>query len=136
EAQVAWNPAELLRTLDTLVAELPDRNEEILMVRLGGESGEMPTLEEIGAKFRLTRERIRQIVARSVERIRKAGRRRLKSYLEHTQKLCCETVCPLTPALLEHWVEESPGSGRFDFAFYVHLLAELSPTIPAWPAGQ
>ena len=136
KAEGAWNPGELVRTLDALVADLPDRNEKILVLRLGGKSDEVPTLEEAGAKFRLTRERVRQIVDLSIERIRKAGSRRLRSYLEHVEKLCCEEVCPLTPAVLKHWLEQSPAAGRFGLAFYVRLLAELSSAIPAWPAGQ
>ena len=105
-ADVAWNPAELVRALDALVADLPDRNEEILFLRLGGSSSEgVPTLEEVGAKFRLTRERVRQIVELTVERIRKRGSQRLRRFVEHVEAACREKVCPLTPAFLEHWLE-------------------------------
>src|SRR5439155_8828324 len=135
-ADIAWNPAELVRTLDMLVSDLPDRNEEILILRLGGSSDEVPILEEVGAKFRLTRERVRQIVELSVERIRKRGSQRLRSYVEHVESVCREKVSPLTPALLKQWLENSSATGRFTPAFYVRLLAELKPEIPAWPVGQ
>jgi Sigma-70, region 4 len=135
-AEVSWNPVELVCTLDALVADLPDRNQQILVLRLGGKIDEVPTLEEVASKFGLTRERVRQIVDLSIERIRKRGSRRLGSYLEHVERLCCEKVCPLTHALLKQWLEHSPATGCFDLAFYVRLLAELKPTIPAWPAGQ
>lgn len=78
--EVTWNPTELVRTLDALVADLPDRNEEILLLRLGGKSDEVPSLEEVGAKFGITRERVRQIVDLGVERVRKTGSRRLDGH--------------------------------------------------------
>ncbi len=132
----AWNPAELARTLDALVADLPDRNEEILVLRLGGRSEEVPTLEEVGAKFRLTRERVRQIVELGLERIRKHGGARLRNQLEHVERICCEKVLPITPALLKQWLDDLQVTGNFNLSFYVRLLAELKPTIPAWPEGQ
>ena len=134
--EAVWNPAEMVRTLDALVADLQDRHQEILLLRLGGKSDQVPTLKELGVKFRLTRERVRQIVARSIETIRKHGSRRLRSYLAHAERLCCENVCPLTPTLLKQWLEQSPGGDHFTLAFYVRLLAELKPSIPAWPGEQ
>jgi hypothetical protein len=133
---VAWNPAELVRTLDALVSNLPDRNEEILILRLGGRSEEVPTLEEVGAKYRLSRERVRQIVENDVGRIRKHGGARLRNHVNYVERVCCEKVLPFTPGLLKQWLEGAPAAGNFNSAFYVRLLAELKPTIPAWPAGQ
>lgn len=133
---VAWNPAELVRTLDALVADLPQRNQKILALRLGGKGEAIPTLEELGTKFRLTRERVRQIVGCSVARIGKLGSRRLNGQLEHLKELCDETLCPLTPALLAQWLGQSPAVCSFQLVFYVRLLAELSPAILAWPSGQ
>jgi len=136
EAEAAWNPGELVRTLDALIADLPDRNQRILVLRLGGKNDEVPTLEEVGAKFRLTRERVRQVVDRSVEQMHKAGSLRLRDYLDHVEGCCRQAVCPLTPALLGQWLGRPPAVRRFDLAFYIRLVAELSPTIPAWPVGQ
>ncbi len=133
---VDWNPGELIRTLDALVAALPERDEEMLVLRLGGGSGELPTLREVGAKFGLTQERVRQIIAQGIERIRKHGSGRLASHLDRVERFCADKVCPLTPMLIERWLGESPGGGLFGPAFYVRLLGELKPTIPAWPAGQ
>lgn len=132
----AWNPAELVRTLDALVADLPDRNEGILVLRLGGRSEEMPTLEEVGVKFCLTRERVRQIVELGLERIRKHGGPRLRNQLEHVERICCEKVLPITPALFKQWLGVAGASGNFNLSFYLRLLAELKPTIQVWPAGQ
>jgi Sigma-70, region 4 len=135
EPESTWNPPKLVCALDTLIADLPNRDAEILVERLGGASDEIQTLEQIGAKFRLTRERVRQIVKKSVKRIRKAGSYRLKSYIEQVEKRCCETVCPLTPALLKLWLKQA-STCRFNIPFYVRLLGELSPAIPSWSAGR
>ncbi len=131
-----WNAADLVRTLDALVADLPDRHEEILVLRLGGRSEGVPTLEEVGAKYGLTRERVRQIVKSGVDCIRKHGGPRLWNHVNYVKKVCIDKVLPLTPALLMQWLDGSQAAGKFTPAFYVRLLAELKPTIPAWPAGQ
>jgi len=51
EPEVTWDPAKLVCTLDALVADLPNRDAEILVLRLGGKGDEVPTLEEAGAKL-------------------------------------------------------------------------------------
>ena len=134
--EVAWDPSEMVSTIDALIADLPDRNRKLLLLRLGGKTDQVPTLEEIGAKFHLTRERARQIIARSVEAISMRGSRRLRSYLQHVERYCSEKVCPLTPALFKQWLEHSPRENQFIPAFYVRLLGELKSTIPAWPGGH
>jgi hypothetical protein len=48
------NPAELVRTLNALVADLLDTSEEILVLRLSGECDGVPTHAEVGTKSRLT----------------------------------------------------------------------------------
>lgn len=131
-----WNPVELVQTLDALVSDLPDRNEAILSLRLGGRRDKVPTLEEVGGKYGLTRERIRQVIELSVERIRKRGGQRLRRCLEYVEEFCRDHVCPLTPALLEQWLGDSLTAARFNLAFYVRLLAKLKTTIPVWVAGS
>ena len=42
-------------------------------------------------------------------------------------------VCPLTPALLEHWISESPRSFRLSTKAQVRLIAALDENIPCWP---
>ena len=133
---IPWNPAEMVRTLDTLIAGLPERSQRMLAVRLGGKDDRVLTLDEVGVQFGLTRERVRQVFHLSIDRICKAGSRQLRAHLDHIERLCREKVCPLTPALLGHWLEQPPSGGRFSFVFYFRLIAELRPAIPAWPAGQ
>jgi RNA polymerase primary sigma factor len=53
-----------------MLATLPPREEQIIRLRFGFESGEERTLEEIGREFGLSRERIRQIEAKAIDRLR------------------------------------------------------------------
>lgn len=55
----------------------PQRNIEILLLFLGFEGNEKNTLEEIGHRYKLTRERIRQIVAKTIQLIKKSPKSRL-----------------------------------------------------------
>jgi len=73
----------LLRTtLEELFTTLSPREARILRLRFGIQDGCSYTLEEIGEKFGLTRERIRQIEKEALQRLRHPGRsRRLKDYL-------------------------------------------------------
>jgi RNA polymerase sigma factor (sigma-70 family) len=59
-------PQEVVR----LLAQLDEREREILRLRYGLDRGEPRTLEEVGALFNLTRERIRQIEARAMSKLR------------------------------------------------------------------
>jgi RNA polymerase primary sigma factor len=70
-------------TLEELLTTLSPREERILRMRFGLQDGYRYTLEEIGQKFGLTRERIRQIEKHALRRLRHPRRsRRLKDYLQ------------------------------------------------------
>ena len=72
----------LLRDLiKEILVDLTDREQKILKMRFGLEDGVSHTLEEVGKAFGVTRERIRQIEAKSLEKIRKhGGSKRLEGY--------------------------------------------------------
>ena len=65
-AAVALLPEEIAR----LLSPLDDREREILRLRFGLDRGEPRTLEDVGEHFNLTRERIRQIEARAMSKLR------------------------------------------------------------------
>ena len=73
----------LLRTtLEELLTTLRPREERVLRLRFGLQDGHHYTLEEVGEKFGLTRERIRQIEKQALQRLRHPRRsRRLRDYL-------------------------------------------------------
>jgi RNA polymerase primary sigma factor len=71
----------LKERLDDILVDLDSREREILSMRFGLEDGVTHTLEEVGQKFGVTRERIRQIQAKALEKIRKHKRlERLEGY--------------------------------------------------------
>ena len=70
---------QLLEVLHTLTP----REEQVLMLRFGLKDGRMRTLEEVGKVFNITRERIRQIEAKALRKLRHPSRsKRLKDYLD------------------------------------------------------
>jgi RNA polymerase primary sigma factor len=74
----------LQEQLESVLYTLPPREQEVLKMRFGLEDGYSLTLEEVGLYFNVTRERIRQIEAKALRRLRHPKRsRRLKDYLDH-----------------------------------------------------
>ena len=70
---------QLVEVLDTLT----DREQKVLRLRFGLDDGRARTLEEVGKEFNVTRERIRQIEAKALRKLRHPSRsRKLKDYLE------------------------------------------------------
>jgi RNA polymerase primary sigma factor len=62
---------------------LTPREEQVLKLRFGLEDGRTRTLEEVGKEFDITRERIRQIEAKALRKLRHPSRsKRLKDYLD------------------------------------------------------
>ena len=62
---------------------LSERERKVLQLRFGLIDGKPRTLEEVGAEFHVTRERIRQIEAKSLRRLRQPSKKKmLKDYLE------------------------------------------------------
>ena len=73
----------LQEQLRGVLSTLPEREQEVLKMRFGLEDGYSLTLEEVGLYFNVTRERIRQIEAKALRRLRHPKRsRRLKDYLD------------------------------------------------------
>ena len=75
---------ELLKDeLNDVLLELTDREEKVLRLRFGMDDGRARTLEEVGKEFNVTRERIRQIEAKALRKLRHPSRsRKLKDYLD------------------------------------------------------
>ena len=70
---------QLVEVLDTLT----EREQKVLKLRFGLEDGRARTLEEVGKEFDVTRERIRQIEAKALRKLRHPSRsKKLKDYLE------------------------------------------------------
>lgn len=73
----------LKEQLEEVLATLTEREQKVLTLRFGLEDGRARTLEEVGKEFNVTRERIRQIEAKALRKLRHPSRsRKLKDYLE------------------------------------------------------
>ena len=73
----------LKEQLEEVLSTLTDREQKVLTLRFGLEDGRARTLEEVGKEFSVTRERIRQIEAKALRKLRHPSRsRKLKDYLE------------------------------------------------------
>jgi RNA polymerase primary sigma factor len=74
----------LQEQMSSVLSTLPAREQEVLKMRFGLDDGYSLTLEEVGLYFNVTRERIRQIEAKALRRLRHPKRsRKLKDYLDH-----------------------------------------------------
>ncbi|HEX8981440.1 MAG TPA: RNA polymerase sigma factor RpoD [Ktedonobacterales bacterium] len=89
EDHAALAPAEaashqlLKEQVKDALGSLTQREQEVLRLRFGLDDGRSRTLEEVGKEFRVTRERIRQIEAKALRKLRHPSRsRRLKDYLD------------------------------------------------------
>ncbi|KIO61209.1 RNA polymerase sigma factor RpoD [Caldifermentibacillus hisashii] len=89
EDQEATSPSDhaayemLKEQLEDVLDTLTDREENVLRLRFGLDDGRTRTLEEVGKVFGVTRERIRQIEAKALRKLRHPSRsKRLKDFLE------------------------------------------------------
>lgn len=73
----------LKEQLNQVLATLTDREEKVLRLRFGLEDGRSRTLEEVGKQFNVTRERIRQIEAKALRKLRHPNRsNKVRDYLD------------------------------------------------------
>ncbi len=69
--------------INNILQGLTDREEKVLRLRFGLEDGRTRTLEEVGKEFNVTRERIRQIEAKAIRKLKKPNRaKRLKDFIK------------------------------------------------------
>ncbi len=73
----------LREQLDEVLDTLTDREENVLRLRFGLDDGKMRTLEDVGKVFNVTRERIRQIEAKALRKLRHPSRSKpLRDFIE------------------------------------------------------
>ena len=69
--------------INSILQGLTEREEKVLRLRFGLEDGRTRTLEEVGKEFNVTRERIRQIEAKAIRKLKKPNRaKRLKDFIK------------------------------------------------------
>jgi len=73
----------LREQLESVLDTLTDRERDVLKLRFGLDDGYQRTLEEVGRIFKVTRERIRQIEAKALKKLKHPSRsRKLRDYLD------------------------------------------------------
>jgi len=73
----------LREEIENLLADLKDRERQVIILRFGLEDGHPRTLEEVGKEFNVTRERIRQIEAKALRKLRNPVRsKRIRDFLQ------------------------------------------------------
>ena len=73
----------LRKHIDSLLDNLPEREQKVIRMRYGLDDGYNHTLEEVGYVFKVTRERIRQIEAKAIRRLRATSKKKeLKEFLD------------------------------------------------------
>ena len=73
----------LKEQIEEVLSSLNEREQKVLKLRFGLEDGRARTLEEVGKEFDVTRERIRQIEAKALRKLRHPSRsKKLKDYLD------------------------------------------------------
>ena len=73
----------LKEEIDDVLKSLQQREQEVLRLRFGLKDGTCHTLEEVGKKFNVTRERIRQIEAKALRKLRHPSRaKKLRDFME------------------------------------------------------
>ncbi|MDH7570688.1 MAG: sigma-70 family RNA polymerase sigma factor, partial [Armatimonadota bacterium] len=89
EDQEALSPADaasnmiLREQIEKVLSELTPRERDVLKLRFGLTDGSPHTLEEVGSMFNVTRERIRQIEAKALKKLRHPSRKqKLQDYLD------------------------------------------------------
>lgn len=79
----ATSRALLKEQIEEVLSTLNDRERKVLVLRFGLEDGRPRTLEEVGREFQVTRERIRQIEAKALRKLKHPSRsKKLRDYLE------------------------------------------------------
>jgi hypothetical protein len=131
------NAAEaLLNLIETAIARLPDSDRSLILKRIGV-GGQPPlTLKHLGYERGLTRERIRKILEKRLDVIRKTFGPRIPRLLERVKKRCISNICPLTPALLEQWAPQFQSRLRLSAKAHVRIIGALDNSIPSWPDGH
>ncbi len=145
--------AELLNLLEQGLVKLPLRDRQFVLARIGAQMGSSRSpganllclsYAEIGRRYGLTRARVHKVFANSLDTLRKIWGPRVPRLLEVMKCRCLSMICPLTPQLLEKWIDSAAASSlrttRRDYfstfplssEAHVRLIAALDKSIPCW----
>ncbi len=123
----------IIRSIDAGINKLDLRDRKIVEERFLGDRGEPRTLEDVGQKWGLTRERVRQIVKSVCDKVRRTGGPLLARAIEALARDLQTRVIPLTAPFLQHEISGIPTDHTPPF--YLCVLSYIAPTVAAWAPG-
>jgi hypothetical protein len=129
------NLREAASAIDCGFGRLSKRDRKIYEARLFGNNGKPRILKDVAPSFRMTPERVRQIVTVIKEKLRREGGPKLEQALKVIANECERCVCPLTPELFALWLGNGKAPSHSP-QFYVCVLDHIDQTIPIWPPGS
>jgi hypothetical protein len=153
QIEEATAAAELLSLLEQGLAKLSLRDRQFVLARIGAQigSGRSPGADllclsyaEIGRRYGLTRARVHKVFANTLESLRKIRGPKVPRLLEIIKWRCLSMICPLTPQLLEKWVDSRAASPprpttrdyfstfQLSSKAHVRLIMALDKSIPCW----
>ena len=122
----------VIRFIDVGMRSVSERNREIVRQRLFGDKGGPRILEDVGEQFRMTRERVRQIVRDAFENVRRSGGPVLARALEAVANEQNAAAVPITGPLLEPRLSAMSQASEQPALFYVYVIEQIAPRIPVW----
>jgi DNA-binding CsgD family transcriptional regulator len=122
----------VIRLIDASMSSVNERDREIMKQRLFGRNGESKTLEEVGDRFGITRERIRQIVKGAFEKVKRSGGPILVRSLETLGNEHNVAVVPISAPLVAERLSTTPDENMWPASFYVYAVDQIAPFIPTW----
>jgi hypothetical protein len=129
------NILEVSNAIDRGFTRLSERDRKIYKARLFGNNGKPRTLEDVALEFKMTRERVRQIVKVAIRKIQRGGGQKLGRSLKAIAGECQKCVCPLTAQLFSHWLGDC-STLQNSPQFYVCVLDHMDQVVPTWPPGS
>ena len=122
----------VIRFIAVGMSSVSERDREIVRQRLFGDKGGPRTLEDVGEQFRMTRERVRQIVRDAFENVRRSGGPVLARALEAVANEQNAAVVPITGPQLEPRLSAMSQASEHSALFYVYVIEQIAPRIPVW----
>lgn len=120
---------------DEFVEGLGTPHRSIFMERVGA-SADPVTLMSVGRKYKMTRERVRQIISMLMEKAMRHGGPPLDEAIREFVGEINRNLWPLTPALFSRMVSSSPRRPQHSLTFYIRLLGWIERQLSVWPFGQ
>jgi hypothetical protein len=119
----AYDPlSTLIRLISVGIGKVSERDRAIVRERLFGDEGESTTLDQVGKRFGISHERVRQIVRNAFKKIRRSGGPVFARALEAVANQRNEAVTPINAQLVAARLRLMPEASEWPAQFYVYAV--------------